>query len=961
MFQIGNYSIVVKHCLSCRFVFYSGCFHIKYLKKLSTMEQKMIRTVAFAFPQSSSHVKPGVYKCDAKKCDCCSTYMIGSINNFTSTTKNKTHQITDMLTCKTSDVIYVIQCARPECKKQYVGKTTSALKSRFSVHKRAIRYKQNTSVAEHFNNNNHCLDDVTIFPIEQISDKKALGEREMFWIRELGTESPDGLNLDVTMEEGKKRKHAGDFAPPNKKQKVYYEAEESMNHCYEMEEEARNIISQVCEKLQNVRYSDMEDREDVEFLNKLIKETSNLKDKNLKNKIYIGVFGKTGAGKSSLINALVNERELLPASTSGACTACFIEVQAHEKATYKAEIDFITKEDWKEELLCLVENCQQNTEDGESENEDSEDEDSEDDEYEMAKAKIKAVYGEIGLRQTYDELQQLAVEIPNTHKKTITSNSACDLSREISDYIRSDTESQQYWPLVKKVTVYVPGSSVLLDRIVLVDLPGAGDANKCRDQMWKEYLGKCSSVWIVNDITRAISDKTAMEIQNTTIRNVAGGGECHNITYICTKSDNIDPHHLIRQYNLTDEELGITISNDKKVKNKCILFRNNKVKELVKKNFNEKTKKKLLGTDVNSTEFFKVFTVSSADFWNNEEKKEHILDRDETELPALKEHIKDLYVSHSQKAVKDYVSQVSGIVSFLHIPKENTSTQTEDLKDKLFSELKQKFETRLQDLAKFFDGVYTKMTNNLDEGVKNAEKQCLINALKVLKPKKTKYSGYHKTLKALCRCSGYYRSRDGKIVDLNYALVLPMYAAMDNSFVSCFRLNQNSRSSIKGAFDLLQNDLIIIDKRKHAAVELRLTYIKTELRILIADLETEVIARKKNIYNSITQSVQDTMDPAYKDGAVITGSELVTRIQSRLEEHVESYKLSMFREAKKRVMFQFKQLKDYVIHTLKKEMGMSMKLALTQFPTDVTFPDVEDELKKMKGICKALELDVFQD
>lgn len=182
-------------------VFYSGCSRIKCLKKLSKMEQKTIRTVAFAFPQSSSHVQPGVYKCDAKKCDCCTTY-IRSIKNFTSTTKKKTHQITDMLTCKTSDVIYVIQCARPECKKQYVGKTTSALKSRFSVHKRAIRYKQNTSVAEHFNNKNHCLDDVTIFPIEQICDKKALGEREMFWIRELGTEYPGGLNLDVPMEEG---------------------------------------------------------------------------------------------------------------------------------------------------------------------------------------------------------------------------------------------------------------------------------------------------------------------------------------------------------------------------------------------------------------------------------------------------------------------------------------------------------------------------------------------------------------------------------------------------------------------------------------------------------------------------------------------------------------------------------------------------------------------------------------
>ncbi|MGH0162369.1 UNVERIFIED_CONTAM: hypothetical protein FKN15_046581 [Acipenser sinensis] len=643
-----------------------------------------------------------------------------------------------------------------------------------------------------------------------------------------------------------------------------------------------------------------------------------------------------------------------------------ITIDKRKHAAVNLRLTYIKTEDWKEELLCLVENCQQNAEDGESENEDSEDEDSEDedsedDEYTMAKAKIKAVYGEIGLKQTYDELQRSAVEIPNTHKKTITSNSASDLSKAISGYIRSDTESLQYWPLVKKVTVYVPGSSVLLDRIVLVDLPGAGDANKCRDQMWKEYLGKCSSVWIVNDITRAADEQIAMKIQNTTIRNVAGGGECHNITYICTKSDIINERDMKSQHKLTDEALGLT--------------------------------KKLLGTDVNSTEFFKVFTVSSADFWNNEESEEHILDRDETELPALREHIKDLYVSHSQKAVKDYVSKVSGIVSFLHIPKENTRTQTEDLKDKLFSELKQKFETRLQDLAKFFDGVYTtitnnldkgvkkaedqclknalkvlkpkktkysgyhktlkalcrcsgyyrsrdgktvdlnyalvlpmyasmdntfvscfrpqralcvrglpasdgktkprripetedlkdklfselkqkfetrlqdlakffngvytKITNNLDEGVKNAEKQCLKNALNVLKPENTNYSGYHKTLKALCRCSGYYRSRDGKTVDLNYALVLPMYASMDNTFVSCFRLHQNSRSSIKGAFDLLQNDLITIDNRKHAAVELRLTYIKTE---------------------------------------------------------------------------------DYVIQTLKKEMDMSMKLALTQFPTDVTFP-----------------------
>ncbi|XP_039906143.1 nuclear GTPase SLIP-GC-like isoform X4 [Simochromis diagramma] len=68
------------------------------------------------------------------------------------------------------------------------------------------------------------------------------------------------------------------------------------------------------------------------------------KDLETEKRHLVGVFGKTGAGKSSLINAIINKKGLLASGSVSACTSVMIKVEATSGSKYEAHIEFITKE-----------------------------------------------------------------------------------------------------------------------------------------------------------------------------------------------------------------------------------------------------------------------------------------------------------------------------------------------------------------------------------------------------------------------------------------------------------------------------------------------------------------------------------------------------------------------------------------------------------------------------------------
>ncbi|KAK6433370.1 hypothetical protein LTR95_010455 [Oleoguttula sp. CCFEE 5521] len=76
-----------------------------------------------------------------------------------------------------------------------------------------------------------------------------------------------------------------------------------------------------------------------------------------KTRTVVGVVGNTGAGKSSVINAILDEERLVPTNCMRACTAVVTEISYNhsnaEGARYRAEIEFIRPEDWERELKIL--------------------------------------------------------------------------------------------------------------------------------------------------------------------------------------------------------------------------------------------------------------------------------------------------------------------------------------------------------------------------------------------------------------------------------------------------------------------------------------------------------------------------------------------------------------------------------------------------------------------------------
>jgi hypothetical protein len=217
-----------------------------------------------------------------------------------------------------------------------------------------------------------------------------------------------------------------------------------------------------------------------------VKSSDKLRTQTSYQRTVVGVVGSTGAGKSSVINAVVDEECLVPTNCMRACTAVITEIaynnSEHDEKQYRAEIHFISRDEWIKELWVMSADLAIRQDPLAADHTASESDAG------IAYQKIRSVYPFLKSEEIktgkfdMDELTEHASvkALLGTSKHLAASNSKDFLgilkkfidSKEKSAGRRKEPDSMEYWPLIKVVKVFVR-SPILKSGLVLVDLVSA--------------------------------------------------------------------------------------------------------------------------------------------------------------------------------------------------------------------------------------------------------------------------------------------------------------------------------------------------------------------------------------------------------------------------------------------------------------------------------------------------------
>ncbi|KAB5577792.1 Dynamin family-domain-containing protein [Coniochaeta sp. 2T2.1] len=286
-----------------------------------------------------------------------------------------------------------------------------------------------------------------------------------------------------------------------------------------------------------------------------VKATGDLCARPTRGRTIIGVVGSTGAGKSSVINAVLDEERLLPTSCLSACTASATEVSYNYSddpaQLYRAEIEFITLDEWLKELDGLFNDLLDSSGKVVMESSNAETDAG------QALAKIRAVYPKLTNEMIErSDPESLANDPVVRHALGTTRNfqatAARILYRKVQNYVASKEKSaaasqnMEFWPLIKVVRIYTKAAE-LSTGAVIVDLPGVQDSNAARAAVAASYMKQCSALWIVAPMNRAVHDKTAKDLLGDQFkRQLKYDGIYDLVTFICSKTDDISNTEIDR-------------------------------------------------------------------------------------------------------------------------------------------------------------------------------------------------------------------------------------------------------------------------------------------------------------------------------------------------------------------------------------------------------------------------------
>jgi len=168
-------------------------------RRCPNLKDKLIRAklTLNSIPANNTNVIHEKTICDHRKCPIPAIFL--KKDKFYSTTTKRTYIKHHIGNCTTKNVIYMLTCII--CNHQYVGQTKRQLRIRIGEHLADIRHSRDSPVALHFNKELHSVNSLRCEIIESLkgnpeedTSKTLRDRREQFWIHQLQTKYPNGIN-----------------------------------------------------------------------------------------------------------------------------------------------------------------------------------------------------------------------------------------------------------------------------------------------------------------------------------------------------------------------------------------------------------------------------------------------------------------------------------------------------------------------------------------------------------------------------------------------------------------------------------------------------------------------------------------------------------------------------------------------------------------------------------------------
>ncbi|KAF7959697.1 hypothetical protein EAE96_001310 [Botrytis aclada] len=289
--------------------------------------------------------------------------------------------------------------------------------------------------------------------------------------------------------------------------------------------------------------------------------------------IHIGFLGGSGTGKSSVINALLGEEDLLPVSDEAASTAVIVEISYNNsedpERMYSATIEGVSRSEIQQELEELYEDMAAwNLEVEEEEEPDTEIMQRMQD----TVAKYKCVFAEL---KTLDDWAKTSVDkllaasnaqLLMDMRRTITKDNLKEFAAAIKPFIDTSKRkdggvSYSLWPLVKVVKLFIK-APILKAGIVFVDLPGVHDTSAARNAIAQNHMKNLDISCVVAPSVRAGSDKGAHVILNSVQKRdmqFDGLFTADSLFFVVSK---IDESLKVQRYITDHPDLGKELATD---------------------------------------------------------------------------------------------------------------------------------------------------------------------------------------------------------------------------------------------------------------------------------------------------------------------------------------------------------------------------------------------------------------